>query len=409
LTAIAWFGQVTPSENYTDIRVGYNASELFVRLTIFDRRLWYDPNPTVDELTSWDAATLYLDQSANGSAAPDADAYRFIAQMNWWESPRTRWQAAYRGNGSGWTISSVPFMTESTYRGDGGINQDRDNRGWILTFHLPFTSVGLAGPPSQGTVWRLGIVVHDRDDASGTPLSPKRWPEDLAENRPTTWGQLHFGLRSYIAPPATPRATVTIQNGLGGAVVADGEVGGGTVCGDGLDYWTQWGAKNYAGQTQVNVQNQTDVADWPCFSKVYITFPLTSLPAGKVIISATLTLYQFGNAGQDYTPGPQPSLIQVLSVGEGWSGATLTWNNAPLAVENVSQAWVNPLSELPPWPGLARIWDVSMAVAESYAASRPLRLALYSADSAMHSGKYFYSSHADAPARPTLRVLWGDP
>jgi hypothetical protein len=39
-----------------------------------------------------------------------------------------------------------------------------------------------------------------------------------------------------------------------------------------------------------------------------------------------------------------------------------------------------------------------------------VRLAFYSADSDMHSGRYFYSSEfTDATARPTLIVTWGDP
>jgi hypothetical protein len=60
-TAIFWFGRVTPIENYADVRVGYNDSHLFAELAIFDRRLWYDLSPTPDDLTNWDAVSLYLD------------------------------------------------------------------------------------------------------------------------------------------------------------------------------------------------------------------------------------------------------------------------------------------------------------------------------------------------------------
>jgi hypothetical protein len=38
-----------------------------------------------------------------------------------------------------------------------------------------------------------------------------------------------------------------------------------------------------------------------------------------------------------------------------------------------------------------------------------LRLALYSADEDYHSGKYFYSSDAGIEARPTLKVIFGNP
>ena len=41
-TAIFWFGRTTPTENYTDIRVGYNDSHLYVNFAVVDRRLWYD-------------------------------------------------------------------------------------------------------------------------------------------------------------------------------------------------------------------------------------------------------------------------------------------------------------------------------------------------------------------------------
>jgi hypothetical protein len=55
-------------------------------------------------------------------------------------------------------------------------------------------------------------------------------------------------------------------------------------------------------------------------------------------------------------------------------------------------------------------WDVSRAVVQAQASRQPLRLVLYSADGAYHSGKYFSSS--DVPgwnqaARPTLTITWG--
>ena len=130
------------------------------------------------------------------------------------------------------------------------------------------------------------------------------------------------------------------------------------------------------------------------------------------MISATLTLHQFGNAGQGWDPPPQPSLIQVLTVAEDWDEATLNWNNAPLAAENVSCAWAYPLDPVPPRPGVRRQWDVSRAVADAYAAGAPLRLALYDSDWAYNSGKYFVTSDADeweAVGRPTLVVAWGQP
>ncbi len=152
------------------------------------------------------------------------------------------------------------------------------------------------------------------------------------------------------------------------------------------------------------------MCDWPCFSKYYVTFPLTALPTGKVIISATLTLHQIGNAGEGWTPGPEPSYIQVFTVDQDWTETHLTWNNAPLAQENIAAAWIDPLPSFPGWPGVPRQWNLSRAVAQAYAARRPLHLAVYSADSPYHSGRYFTASDIgdwDEVGRPTLTVTWG--
>jgi hypothetical protein len=408
--AILWFGRVTPTENSADARVGYTEGWLCVRIAAFDRRLWYDTSPSPDDLVAWDAATLYLDLDGNLGDIPDANAYRFDAQLVWWE-PRDAYQAAYQGDGDGWTAASVPFTTTSFWRGEEP-NDEGDDRGWAVTFYVPFDSLGLDGPPEEGTVWGMAVALHDRDDAGGTPITDQVWPETMDTGQPGSWGQLAFGLPTYEPPPAIPGATVTIRQGLDGAVVTDGAVGGGTTCGGGLDYWTEWGEANYAGLDYSNIQNLGDIGDWPCFSRYYVVFPLDGLPPGKAIISATLTLHQFGNAGQGWDPPAQPSLIQVLTVAEDWAEATLNWNNAPLAAENVSAAWAYPLDPVPPRPGVPRHWDVSRAVANAYAAGTPLSLALYDSDWAYNSGKYFVTSDADeweAAGRPTLVVAWGQP
>jgi hypothetical protein len=158
------------------------------------------------------------------------------------------------------------------------------------------------------------------------------------------------------------------------------------------------------------VQSQGDIADWPCFSKYYVTFPLGTVPSGKRIVSARLILHQFGGSGG----GAQvalPSLIQVSTADGGWSEGTLTWNTAPLARQNVARSWVDVFQGPIVWPGVERTWDVSGAVAEAYAAGTPLGLVLYEADDAYHSGKYFVTSDTgdwNATGRPTLEVTWGD-
>jgi len=196
-------------------------------------------------------------------------------------------------------------------------------------------------------------------------------------------------------------------------LIPDANVGGITArqCPDDEhEIWNEGGNRNDGHAPDFNIQNQSDVADWPCFAKYDVTFPLDAIPPGHVILSATLTLHQFGNAG---APGQaQPSWIQGLIADGDWEEEAITGNNAPLARENIGGAWVDPLADWPGWPGVPRVWDVSYAVAQAYARGEPLRLILYSADGAYHSGKYFVSSDTEdwnTEGRPLLEVWWGKP
>jgi hypothetical protein len=415
-TAIFWFGQVGPDQNYADVRVGYNSQEFYVYLAAFDRRLWYDTTPSASDLIAWDSATLYLSLAGNQGSAPATSSYRFDGQLNN-GGYRPEGQAAYRGNGSGWAPASISFATYAGWRG-AVINDDTDDRGWAISFRVPFSSLGLSAPPAQGTIWGLGVTLHDRDSIGGPAQADQSWPEALSGSQPATWGQAVFGIPTYTPPPAAPGGTVTIRNKLNGITVPDAAVGGtiGNLCpGNSYYIWNEWGNDNFAGAEDFNIQNQSDVADWPCFAKYYVSFPLSSLPGGKVIQSATLVLHQRGNSGGGSWGDPPRSYIQVFAVSPNWSEATLTWNNAPLAEQNVSAAWVDPIEgcgSTIPWPCVPRSWDVTRAVAEAYAAGQPLSLALYTADEDYHSGKYFTSSDTgdwNAEGRPTLTVQWGDP
>ena len=389
---------------------------LFVNVAVFDRWLWYQESPTSQSLTNWDAVSLYLNTDGVIGDVPGAHTYRFDGQLTWWESVRTPWQAAYRGNGSGWVLAGASFTTTIGWQGNAPNDNGEDDRGWTIFYHIPFASLGLSGPPTHGALWGLGVVVHDRDNASGNPsIASETWPENMVDTQPRTWGQLHFGLPDFAPQSSVPRGTLTIRNKLNGAVVADAAVGGtmDNMCpGDSTYIWSQWADFKNPHDMQFNVQNQLDISDWPCFSKYFITFPMNAVPAGKSIISATLTLHQFGNAGQGWDPPPQPSFIQVLTIGSEWDEDTITWNNAPRARENIGGAWVDPLSGYGGDPGIPRQWDVSYAAAEAYAVGEPLRLALYSADWAYHSGRYFWSSDHDdyhPEARPTITLVWGEP
>lgn len=406
--AVAWFGKVTPSDNYADIRVGaYYPELLVVHVAIIDRLLWYDPTPSPTDLEAWDAVTLFLDLDGSVGNNPDANSYRLVGQLPAQGSDNR--QATYRGNGTGWVISPMAFTADTTWRGNYP-NDYVDDKGWTITFWIPFANLGLSGPPPEGTIWGAALALHDRDDSPGTVIPAKVWPPGMNGGQPATWGELRFGLLSYTPPVVATSQVTTIRQGLNGASVVDAAVGGHTTCGEGIDHWTQWGLANYAGYTQLNVQNQYDIADWPCFSRYYVTFPLDAIPPGKSVVSATLTLHHFGGAGGGIWGTPPDSYIQALRVTENWDEATLSWNNAPLAAENLDWTWVPP--EWPSWPGIPYHWDVSAAVATAYAAGTPLQLAVYSADTEYHSGKYFYTSDTDngnAIARPTLRVRWGTP
>lgn len=406
--AIAWFGQISNNSNYVDVRVGYNSQQLTVNLQIFDHYLWFGSDAAHPE--NWDSATLYLNTSGNTDGVPGITSYRFTAQPNP-NDAHQNYQTEAQGDGSSWKAASLTVWTTSGWRGS-GYNDMKDARGWSMTFNIPYSSFGLSGPPPHGTVWGLAVVVNDRDTDQGTnPV--QTWPESIDTGRPYTWGRLSFGLPVYTPPNAAPGGATVIRNKLNGANVPDAAVGGttGNLCPGNSSYiWNQWGNANFGGAQDFNIQNQTDVADWPCFAKYYVTFPLDQVPSGKVVLSADLTLYEFG--GSD-PMAAKPSLIQALVVDSDWSESTLTWNNAPRPLENVSQTWVNVFQDAQiSWPGKAYHWDLSSAVAKALAAGQPLRLAMYEADSDYHSGKYFTSSNTDdwdAAGRPTLTIHWGTP
>ena len=398
---VFWFGQVDPTSNHVNVRVWYYNSQIRVVFHIIDRLLWSDPAQSEADLTSWDAVSLYLNLDRDAGGAPGTNAYLFQSQIDF--------QAGYRGNGTDWEIAPISFSTETSWRGNFP-NDNIDDKGWQVEFIIPFTSLGLSAPPSTGTIWGMAVAVHDRDDASGTQIPDQTWPETLETIVPSTWGQMRFGVPRYNPPSSLSKGIVTIRDGLDGATVEDAHVGGHTTCGENVDHWTEWGNANYAGFDQINIQNQWDISDFPCFSKYYVTFPLDALPPGKTIISATLSMVLFGNAGGGVWGEPPDSYIQALTVGDDWDENTITWNNAPLALENISGTWVQPRDYDLPDPSYK--WDVSRAVAESYLNGEPLRLALYSADGERHTGKYFWSSDTgdwNANARPTLKVVWGVP
>src|SRR5207247_3908864 len=151
-TAIFWFGAISSSTTYTDVRVGYSNSELYVDLRIMDRYLWYDPNKTAPNLNSGDNASLYLSTSNATNTQLDANSYQFQTAVNGHlQSPN--YQQAYTGQGTNWTAAKIPFTTNYGWRGK-GFNGVGEDAGWSITYHIPFSSLKLT-IPAQGTMWTL--------------------------------------------------------------------------------------------------------------------------------------------------------------------------------------------------------------------------------------------------------------
>ncbi|HCI79992.1 MAG TPA: hypothetical protein DHW02_09895 [Ktedonobacter sp.] len=397
-TAIFWFGDVTSTDTYTDVRVGYNSQELYIDLQTVDRYLWYDTNTKSPNVNVGDNASVYISVANN--------TYKFQAAVNGY-TKRSNYQQAYVANGNAWTATKVPFGAFFSWRGH-GFNGPED-RGWSMEYHIPFSSLGVS-TPSKGTVWKLAVKVHNQDNAANSPSHDKWWPVSASETNPSGWGDLAFGIPTYQSPSTQNQSTFTIRNGLNNQVVNDAMVGGSLGCGNNVsNVWTQLENTSYPGANHVNIQNEGDVSDWNCFSKFYITFPLSSLPHGQSLINAKVTLYEYGNSGS--LGKPNPSYIQVAVVNQDWSPSTLTWNNAPLVQENINSIRVNTIPKPSiPWPGMAVTWDVSSAAAAAYAAGQPLRLVFYSTDNQYNTGKYFTSSSVgnwDANGRPTLQMTLG--
>lgn len=285
--AVFWFGRVDSANNYADVRVGYSDTHLRIRVSPFDRFLWYDTQPSPADLDDWDAVSLYLDLDDDGGDSPDTADYRLVAQLNYWEPSRDPFQAAYRGDGAGWAAVTALFTSTIGWRGNAP-NDSTDDRGWAVTFFIPYAALGVS-PPTPGETWGLSVVLHDRDDAAGTLITDKLWPEGMTAQSPATWGRLHFGMPVYTPPAALPGGEVVVRDALDGAVVPDAAVGGtiSNLCPGGAEHiWNEWGNLNYGDDSGFNLQNQSDIADWPCFAKYYVTFPLDALPPGKVILSA---------------------------------------------------------------------------------------------------------------------------
>ena len=452
--AIFWFGRVDTRNDYVQCRAGTSTALLMMQCAVFDREI-YDEAPDTTGLQQWDSLSLYFDLDGDpAKTAIDERSFRIDAQAGRHGTQQT---AIYRGAAGAWTDAGLVLGTDITATpdriciGKGYRGEDRDqSRGWHINYFIPWTALGLAGrPAAPDNLWNVALVANDRDSLDGSLHGePQTWPAaGFDDADPSTWGTWEFldgqflsweasgattgaGRPAYSVawtPPPTQagtETTVTIRVGLDGDVVENAAVGASELLCSGDDAYnfgtgeTSWGGN--VDRSYFHVQDQEDYADWPCFSKIYLKFPLAKLPAGKVVLSATLRLHH----SMPTSAGPEGdrSLIQAFHVADvlrdgttPWDATNISWNEAPLAIENLAGFWGDRTGmmetgwdDLPEWH-----WDVSRAVAGAVGATY-VSFALYSADSEYHTGKQFVQSSdfpdwGDPAQRPTLEITYADP
>jgi len=420
--AIFWMGinesyQTIPGRNYTDVRIAYNQSGLHLFLTVVDYYLWYDKAQNPGDLTQNDAIAIYLDTTHDRNGAPQTDDYYFLVGARHFETA-TKYQREARGNGTGWNTAWSTSWTQSAGMqwSDHGPNDNSGNidYGWVTDVHLPWSAFGLSGPPTQGTVWGLGVYVYDRDIPGGGGMSTSQsWPETFATNSPVSWGDLHFGDDAYAPPAVSPEGTRTVRAAsTTDNTVEDAWMGGGGGCSAGHN---GGGEVNHGDHAELYLGSETAPTHLPCFNKSFLRFKLGSVPAGKAILSAKLTLYHWGNAGDPSAPNDEDhghaSYAWLYTVNDPWEEMTIHWNNAPMAGENLDVQRIEVLTAFPGWDNLVVYeWDVTKAVAEAYQAGQPVSLAVYDSASERNTSKYLVSSETgdwNAKNRPKLTIVYG--
>lgn len=428
-SAIFWFGeneQGMPSRNYADVRTAYTDDALHIRVTVVDYYLWYPPNPTpLTDLTQYDAAAIYLDTNLDRATTPQTDDYLFLVSARQWQDMENYVRQA-RGNGSHWDTAWTPEaewtgFSEMSWSCNPGPNSNvcGIDYGWTAIFKITWSTLGFSGTPPEETLLGLGVRLYDRDNQPPAGyVSPEYWPETFEANNPSSWAEIHLGDANYQPATSDPEGTTMLRAATPlDNSVEDAWLGGGT---DGIGGHVGGGSDiNHGDDERLFIGSETAPTHFPFFNKSFLRFSLDDIPPDKEIISATLTLHHWGNAGQS-SGLARPSWVSLFTISDPWEEMSITWNNAPLAQENIAATWVYPLTSFSGWPGVAYDWDATKAVAEAYAAHEPVSMAIYSSDNARDTTKYLTSSETgitDPPAywnwneegRPTLTVVWGEP
>ncbi len=444
-----WFGTLGSSGVSVECRAAWTSVGLVLRVVSLDRHI-YDEAGADDDWSRWDAVTLLVDTQTD-STAPDRTSRRLVVQARRHGTERNRW---YVGQGGAWVPAEIPFSPLSTvqaasvglekgYRGEG---RD-DSRGWHVVMSLGWEALGIAPPASSPVTLRVGLIVHDRDDLEGLRVQEARWPtEALSEDDPQSWGLLEliplsfadwdasgasssksgaaYAIGQEPEPfiPGTER-TLTLRTGVGDLSVQNASVGAsGILCSGDDDYNFGDGPDSFGGETRreyFHVQNQADYADWPCFARAYVRFPL-NLPPEAAVVSARLVLHHKqptgggdeGDRSLIHAFWTSPLLRGGATL---WTTGNLTWNSAPLPLENLSGAWGNRTGvmetgwdNLPEWS-----WEVTRAVRFARREGT-ISFALFSSDDEYHTGKEFVRSEdfpdwGNPSFRPTLEIVLADP
>jgi hypothetical protein len=463
--------------NYAEAKIGYDDSGLFITTSVVDRRAWYQtPSATAADFTTWDSLSLYfhpptsshlyrfdLELSYNLSETARASqgyqrAYVWNTSSHFWEpaslsitsKTNVSWHTVSMTQNCQTTLGycnnavNIPCdSTNSCYIG--AANNNTDIRGYIIQATILWSSFGLSSPPHTQT-WDYAVTVYDRDDQAGDPaytIPPQSWPSStISAADPTTWGQLHLlgeTFKTYadsISDPLLPgksygqtySQTISNPHTLKVYVEDNSSVGGVSpnLCSDGPEHWryfTDWADRTHPDTDKLFIQNQSNLADWPCYSKTYLKFPVSSVSelTGKKIKSAKLSMWMLGNNGSfnDYK-----MLTHIFTINpQDWqTKASATWNNAPQALENITATWVaqKPAYATYKWKkedGQIPLyqWDVSKAFADAKSQNQSsLYLGMYITGVEMHQGfhlaprDHWTNQYGANYYTPYIEVEYGD-
>lgn len=400
-SSVFWFGSIGEFGNGVDIRAGYNDEAFRLTASVFDRRLHYGT----------DASDLRfgLHDSVVYEMAPEGrpnSAVRVSVMLRWWENHidyvKIETLQASRSSaidlpGYEWVeVEKTGVHASGQWYGDAP-NNNGDDRGYQSSVEIPFELVGLS--PSED--WLVKIVNHDRDDDF---VSVQEWG-----------GRFRFNRERYQSHSS--ENVLTLVNGQQGVKVEDTHVGGGSNCGIRHDpnFFDGWGDYVWGNVPQINVQNQMNTEDWPCFSRVLLWFELPEGVDPSLITAAKLNMSYFGSAGY-VASDAKYSTIQAIKLKE--KPKTLSWNGTPQADGHIDAVGVLPVSSYLGQPNYQNFdylnppnlieFDITEA-ARDPDTDRFVSIALYSADWNLHSGKFFWSSNGPVQYRPVISIEYGEP